>query len=211
MPKSLSTKLDTYILLLIVALEAIFWGKQSSRWKRASLLFSGTVFLSIAAYSIMNFYTGSLQIVFPRKFANPMLSQMGVVTLCGAIFLCDSAAFFIGKAFGQHHFSSISPHKTIEGAIAGFVTALVISIVGWYFFADVTHFPVYYGIIMGVTIGIFAQLGDLTVSIIKRYFHVKDASQIIPGHGGILDRFGNVFFVAPLLNLYFAILTRIHG
>jgi phosphatidate cytidylyltransferase len=206
---ALSNKLDIYILLVIVAAESAFWGRYTERWKRASLLFSGVIFLSIAAFSIFNLYHGSLQTIFPRRFASPMLSQLGIVTICAGVFMCDSAAYFIGRAFGKHHFSKISPKKTIEGSIAGFITALVVCTAGWYFFADTTRYPLLLGVAMGILVGVFAQLGDLLVSLIKRYFQVKDASNIIPGHGGVLDRFDSIFFTAPVLNLFFMIITKL--
>lgn len=205
------SQLDTYILLIIVAAESIIWGKRTGRWKRASLLFSGTIFLSIAGLSTLNFYHGSLQSIFPRRYSSSMLSQLGIVTICTSVFLCDSAAYFIGNFWGKHHFSSISPKKTVEGSIAGLIAAIIASSLGWYFFAETSRYPWILGLVMGIIIGIFAQLGDLLVSLIKRYFKVKDASNIIPGHGGILDRFDSVFFTAPILNLLFILITRIAG
>ena len=67
------------------------------------------------------------------------------------------------------------------------------------------------GLIMGLLIGVSAQAGDLLVSLIKRYFKVKNASELIPGHGGILDRFGSVFFTAPTLGLFFWIVNKFAG
>ena len=199
---------DTYILLILVALEAALWGRNTGRWKRASLLFSGTSFLIIALFSMLDFYDDPFQIIFPAQFDHSMLSQLGIIFLVGAIFLCDSAAFFIGSLFGKHHFSSISPKKTIEGSVAGLVTSTLTVGIGWYFFAD-DKYPLLLGIILGLLTGIFAQIGDLLVSLIKRYFKVKDSSNLIPGHGGILDRFDSVFFAAPIINLYMIIITRL--
>lgn len=197
-----------YILLIIVALEAFLWGKYTGRWKRASLLFSGTIFLLIALTSLYVFYDDPFQKIFIPKFESQMLSQLGIISILAAIFLCDSAAYFAGSLFGKHHFSTISPKKTIEGSIAGLLTAVIICSLGWYFFAD-DKYPLIYGIILGVLIGIFAQIGDLLVSLIKRYFSVKDSSNIIPGHGGILDRFDSLFFTAPIVNLYLIIIDKI--
>jgi phosphatidate cytidylyltransferase len=139
-----------------------------------------------------------------------MVSQMGLVTVFLAVFLCDSAAYFVGSWIGKHHFSSISPRKTIEGSVGGLCAAIIISTVGWYLFADPLY-PRSLGIVMGVLIGVFAQAGDLLVSLMKRYFKVKDASDIIPGHGGILDRFDSVFFTAPILSVFFALVERVWG
>lgn len=199
---------DTYILLILVALEAVVWGKHTGRWKRASLLFSGTSFLIIALFSMLDFYDEPFRKIFPAQYAHSMLSQLGVVFVVGSIFLCDSAAFFAGSLFGKHHFSSISPKKTVEGGIAGLVVSTITVGIGWYFFAD-DKYPLILGIILGLLTGLFAQIGDLLVSLIKRYFHVKDTSNLIPGHGGILDRFDSVFFAAPIINLYVIIINRV--
>ncbi len=205
--KIIPTKIDIYILMLIVALEAFIWGRNTGRWKRASLLLSGTVFLYIAFATCADFYSPVFQGVFDRNSDHMLLSQLGIVTVLMAIFLCDSMAFFAGSLFGKHHFSSISPKKTLEGAAAGFIAAIVTMTAGWYFFAD-AKYPLWNGVLLGVFIGIFAQLGDLTVSLMKRYFEVKDASDIIPGHGGVLDRFDSMFFTTPVVALYMIILHK---
>ncbi len=197
---------DMYVLLLIVAAESVIWGRYSGRWKRASLLYSGTVFLSYASYSLVNFYQPPFQTVFPP--GSPLLvSQLGIITVIAAVFMCDTAAYFAGNFWGKHHFSSISPHKTVEGSAAGLVAAMVITAAGWWLFAD-NQYPIWLGMIMGLLIGVIAQAGDLLVSLMKRYYRVKDASNLIPGHGGILDRFDSLFFSAPIVNLFLIIVVR---
>lgn len=202
---SFSMKVDLYILLLLVAFEAIVWGRESSRWKRASLLFSGTIFLTLAGFSLLAFYEAPFEIIFISPFKTSMLSQLGLVTVYGAVVACDSAAYFIGSLIGKHKLTSISPRKTIEGSIAGLIAAMIVVLVGWYFLAS-PRYPLFLGALLGLLVGFFAQAGDLLVSTIKRYFQVKDASDIIPGHGGVLDRFDSIFFAAPIINL-FCILT----
>jgi phosphatidate cytidylyltransferase len=73
------------------------------------------------------------------------------------------------------------------------------------------EYPLGLGVIMGILIGISAQAGDLLISLIKRHFSVKDASDLIPGHGGVLDRFGSLFFAAPTLGLFFWIVHKVMG
>jgi phosphatidate cytidylyltransferase len=163
----------------------------------------------ISGIAVLRFYQDPFQFFF-RDFAQPMLSQMGIIVVVGATFLCDTGAYVAGSLWGKHHFSTISPNKTIEGAIGGFVAAVIVGITGWIFFAK-PQYPLVIGIIMAILVGIFAQLGDLLVSLIKRYFNVKNASELIPGHGGILDRFGSIFFVAPVTWLFFWLVNRILG
>lgn len=206
--KLFSFKIDTYILLMVVAAEAFIWGKNTGRWKRASLLFSGTLFLVTALFSLLEMYADPFQKIFSNSFTHPMLSQLGIVTVITAIFMCDSAAYFAGSFFGKHHFSSISPKKTLEGSAAGLVASMITTAIGWHFLVP-SQYPIYIGLILGLFIGFFAQIGDLLVSLMKRYFEVKDASNIIPGHGGILDRFDSVFFTAPVINIILILADKI--
>lgn len=207
-----NARFDTFILFMIVAGEAIIWGKKSGRWRRASLLFSGMAFMSIAGFSMLSFYDEPFQTVFKSRFSNPLASQMGIVIVCGAIFLCDTAAYFTGSLIGKHHFSNISPRKTIEGSIAGLAAAVLVTTLGWpLLIAESANnkYSIACGVLLGINIGIFAQAGDLIVSVIKRYFRVKNASELIPGHGGILDRFDSLFFAAPVVHLFSSIFARI--
>jgi CDP-diglyceride synthetase len=206
----LPTSLSIYLLLMLVALEAFFYGKKTKRrWNRASLFFSGNVFLYICGLAWLYFFQEPFRDLF-KYYSAPMLSQIGIVVVVAATFLCDTGAYVVGSLMGKHHYTTISPNKTIEGSIGGFLAAVIATTVGWYFFAN-PRYPLIAGIILGILIGLFAQLGDLLVSLIKRYFGVKDASDLIPGHGGILDRFGSIFFAAPIIWLYTWCIHRIMG
>jgi len=204
--------LSIYILLMVVAFETFLWGRKSMqrRWMRASLFFSGLAFLFIAGISLLSFYQEPFQTLFRRISDHSMLSQMGIVTVLTSIFMCDSGAYIVGSIWGKTHFSTISPKKTVEGSIGGLAAATIVFCIGWYFLRA-QNLPFWLGIILGLLIGVFAQLGDLLVSLMKRYFRVKDASDIIPGHGGILDRFDSVFFTAPVISLSAWIIHRIFG
>lgn len=108
--------------------------------------------------------------------------------------LTDTFALFTGKYFGKHKLSSISPKKTIEGSIGG---SLIGSIITTIVYAGLTGFWDSFLVILGVTLllSILGQIGDLFFSSIKRICGIKDFSNLIPGHGGILDRLDSVFFV----------------
>jgi phosphatidate cytidylyltransferase len=204
----LPTTLSNGALLVIAAFEAFFFGKDAKfgRWKRMSLFFCGTVFLSIACDSMINLYEAPVQTLFngPKVW---IFGYLDVVIIITATFMCDSAAYFAGSTIGKRHFSAISPNKTIEGSVAGLIAAIAVMSIGWIFIRN-PKYPVILGPIIGVLIGVTAQAGDLLASLIKRYFHVKDASQIIPGHGGILDRFDSLFFTAPVLYLFAWLFVR---
>jgi phosphatidate cytidylyltransferase len=198
---SIPLRYSIFVLLMIVAFEAIVWGeKNSGRWKRASLSFSATVWLYIAGVSILYLFNPDFNSFF-RSYKHEMFSRIGFGIVIGSILLCDTMAYFVGSQWGKHHFSNISPNKTIEGSAAGFATAFIVCLVCWIIFRNPAY-PWYLGIFMGLILGVFAQVGDLLVSLMKRYFKTKNASEILPGHGGILDRFGSIYVAVPTLGLF---------
>lgn len=109
----------------------------------------------------------------------------------------DTFAYFSGKIFGKHKlYPEVSPNKTIEGAIGGIIGCTIISLI--YF--DYLRINKYiYIIIFSVSASIFSMAGDLVASKIKRENKIKDFGNMLPGHGGILDRFDSVLFVAPIV------------
>ncbi|MCI0514391.1 phosphatidate cytidylyltransferase, partial [candidate division KSB1 bacterium] len=115
--------------------------------------------------------------------------------------ICDTAAYFVGVAFGKHKlFFRVSPNKTVEGGVAGFVFALLTMIpVQTYLLPDVSLVHL---LVIGFICGTFGQIGDLAESLIKRDAGQKDSSNLLPGHGGMFDRFDSLFFTAPLAYLY---------
>lgn len=120
------------------------------------------------------------------------------------IWAADIGAYTMGKSFGRTKLSQISPKKTVEGAVFGILGSLIVAELGaWYF-----HFPVWQisGVMLGILIGITSLLGDLTESMMKRDAGVKDSGQLIPGHGGILDRTDSYVFTAPLVYYFFTLL-----
>ncbi len=123
------------------------------------------------------------------------------------IWTCDTMAYFGGKFFGKHKLSEISPKKTWEGSITGFIFTVITSYL-FYFFSD-GKITLTDSIVIGFIIGVFSQIGDLFESLFKRKLDVKDSSHIIPGHGGVLDRFDSLIFVAPLLFLYLELTKNI--
>ena len=142
----------------------------------------------------------------------------GFVYFSGVLILCfawggDTAAYFAGRAFGKHKLAPVvSPHKTVEGAIggvcgsiaAGMVLTLVYALLSARYHVITFHVQPYHYLILAVMGGIASVLGilgDLFASAVKRQMGIKDYGTIFPGHGGILDRFDSVMFVAPFVSI----------
>ena len=120
----------------------------------------------------------------------------------------DTFAYLIGKAFGKHKFTDVSPKKSIEGCIGGLVGGTLLMLGYTYIINTYMNFNISYLAIIPISILLSAigQIGDLAASTIKRYAGVKDFSNLIPGHGGMLDRLDSVIFVAPFAFFFFTIL-----
>lgn len=111
----------------------------------------------------------------------------------------DIFAFVTGKLIGKHKFTRISPNKTIEGCIGGTIGAIAMVLVYTLICNKIWNLQINYIYIslIGVVLSIIGQIGDLSASCIKRYTEIKDFSNLIPGHGGMLDRIDSVLFIAP--------------
>ncbi|NLR10101.1 MULTISPECIES: phosphatidate cytidylyltransferase [Lactobacillaceae] len=130
---------------------------------------------------------------------------VSLVALLYALFIVwttDSGAYMIGRKLGKHKLAPhISPNKTWEGSIGGSLVATIVGSVFWYFF-PIGHYSLVVMIILTLIFSIVGQFGDLVESALKRYYGVKDSGKILPGHGGILDRFDSLLLVLPVIHLF---------
>ncbi|MGI6452085.1 MAG: phosphatidate cytidylyltransferase [Syntrophomonadaceae bacterium] len=116
----------------------------------------------------------------------------------------DTGGYLFGKAWGKHKMvPSLSPGKTWEGALGSVLLSTFISLAFFHFYA-VDKYNLAYALLLGIMASVIAQLGDLFMSGIKRFFGVKDSGKIIPGHGGVLDRFDSFILVAPWIFIVFS-------
>ena len=119
----------------------------------------------------------------------------------------DVFAYFVGKYFGTHKFSKISPNKTIEGCIGGTIGSAALILIYTIICNNVFNLNINYIAItfMAIILSIIGQIGDLAASSIKRYVGIKDFSHLIPGHGGMLDRIDSLIFIAPFAYFLFSL------
>lgn len=125
---------------------------------------------------------------------------------------CDTCAYYTGRFFGKKKLCpKVSPKKTVEGAIGGVIgSTMACSLFGSFAIIMGIPMPLYHYIILGVLCGAFCQFGDLAASSIKRYAKVKDYGNLIPGHGGILDRFDSILFSGVVVYYYLVFVAAIY-
>ena len=132
-----------------------------------------------------------------------------MVFICS--WVCDTCAYCVGVLIGKHKMApKLSPKKSVEGSIGGITGSAVIGAVFAYFLQNSIHSQMNLMVIfavIGAAGAVISQVGDLAASAIKRNHDIKDYGKLIPGHGGILDRFDSVIFTAPVIYFLFVILV----
>jgi phosphatidate cytidylyltransferase len=157
----------------------------------------GTWLLSIVYISTP---FGLLSLMDSTKFVGAPAANYAIIIMA-MVWVSDTAAYFGGRTFGKHKLAErISPKKTWEGSIFGFAFTIITGIVIKNFLYP--EFSYTHILAISVITGIFSQIGDLFESNLKRSVQVKDSSQLIPGHGGFLDRFDSLLFAVPAVYIY---------
>lgn len=142
----------------------------------------------------------------------PLLKVIGkphwIVLTLAIAFFSDTVAYFFGRAFGKRKlYEAVSPKKTLEGAFGGVLGSLLATVgLGAMWLAP--DLSIGHAVVLGVLANVCGQAGDLVESMIKRTYGVKDSSNLLPGHGGMLDRIDAMVYVAPIVYVY---ITRVAG
>ncbi len=184
---------SAYLSLLICAI-CIFiltlLRKGGGEWKGAGV---GPLYIGVPILCLMNL----------RAIDGEGLALTAILFF--VVWATDTGAYFAGRTIGGPKIAvSISPNKTWAGLIGGMISAAVVSSVSVTYFIE-QEIPVWQTAGAGALFAVFAQIGDFAESAWKRHFEIKDASNVIPGHGGVLDRLDGVLFVAPALYLIVSI------
>jgi len=178
------TKIDLALISILILLTYIVVVKNKFTFDDAAFSILGALYLGIGFFYFIETRMAGIEYV---------------IFALGIIWTTDSGAYFTGKKFGKKKlWPDISPNKTVEGFIGGIVTAIVFALL----FQLLSPFPISFLALIIVTIiaSVFGQIGDLVESALKRQYQVKDSGNLLPGHGGILDRFDSLLFVLPLLH-----------
>lgn len=195
--------LATSVLTLMIEM----WRNKPQALFNVSTTLMGIIYVSLGFASLI--YLRQCQL--DGTLATIATSDLGfrfVAIMFVSVWMCDSMAYFVGMAIGRHKiFPRVSPKKSWEGSIAGMIASIATFGLGatWY----MPSLELHHALICGLIVGVGGQLGDFAESWLKRDAEVKDSSQLIPGHGGVLDRFDSVLFVAPMLVIYAALLTLV--
>lgn len=182
----------------------------------ASLIFFTYLMLNMKSITnlkpAITFVLGVMIAFFFNSMSAIRAMNNGLYLLLAAVLvsvITDIAAYFVGKGFGKHKLAPvISPKKTIEGSIGGTVlSTLILMIIAYILHANnVVTVDFGIGAIYLILASIIGQFGDLSMSVIKRINRTKDYGNVLPGHGGILDRFDSLLFVLPFTYLFFCLL-----
>ena len=174
---------------ILIAVELFRQPKPS--WMQIAAGFSAFIYIALP-FGLMNslFWLGSGNMSFPWI----------LLALFVLVWTNDVFAYLVGSAIGKHKlYEKLSPKKTWEGSIGGFLFTLGFA---WIFSVFASNLDLIHWLWLGVIISVAASLGDLAESLLKRNADVKDAGTILPGHGGILDRFDAVLFATPFVFFY---------
>lgn len=182
-------------------------GYDFTKFEHVAIAFTASILIPFGLTTVIQFRDLYLVSSLFTKEAGIYILFMGAISAWGT----DSGAYLAGRAFGKHKMApKISPKKTTEGAVGGIVFSLVLNLAAFFLFQAITKqqpMPWWLVVLITVPVSFLGMMGDLSASVIKRNYGVKDFGKIFPGHGGVMDRFDSALFTFSAL--YAIILTYI--
>ena len=186
----LNLEMPIFIFAIIALMSAFVFTYPKYEIKDIAITFFGIIYVSYMmsfVYQIRNIEEG--------------IYLVWLIFICS--WGCDTSAYCVGMTMGKHKLAPVlSPKKSIEGAVGGILGASLLGLI----FALITKTNITQIMIISACGAVISQIGDLAASAIKRNYKIKDYGKLIPGHGGILDRFDSVIFVAPIIYYLLTIL-----
>ncbi|ELK44776.1 phosphatidate cytidylyltransferase [Halobacillus sp. ACCC02827] len=183
--EDLITKSEITLLAVLVLLSYTVLVKNRFTFDDAGFLLLSAIYIGMGFNYLIETQQAGLEYVFFSLFV---------------VWATDTGAYLFGRSFGKHKlWPQISPKKTIEGSIGGIVLACIVAVLfQWVYPLDHSLIVI---LLVTILVSIAGQIGDLVESAFKRHYAVKDSGKILPGHGGVLDRFDSLIFILPILHL----------
>jgi phosphatidate cytidylyltransferase len=181
------TKVEAVLFGVLVLLAYTVLTKNTFSFDEAAFVMLSTLYLGMGFFCFIEI----------RNFSGIDMIFYAI----GVIWSTDSGAYFIGKSLGKRKlWPEISPNKTVGGFVGGIVVSVIFAVI----YQMITSFTDSYILILITTVflSVFGQIGDLVESALKRHYQVKDSGHILPGHGGMFDRFDSFLFVMPLMYFF---------
>ena len=182
------------LVLVSLSIAVFHAGDMSKSLMTVSVTLLGVLYVALLAGSLVG-------VRMLEDGQTPKLAAKLLTAFFAMVMMTDTGAYYTGRAIGRHKLAPrVSPGKTIEGSVGGFIAAAIAGVVcREVFFPEI---PLLHVIALGVIIGIVGPIGDLAESMLKRGAGVKDSGVIFPGHGGMLDRIDSLLFCAPVIYYY---------
>jgi phosphatidate cytidylyltransferase len=186
-----------FAALVIASLAA---GLTRAEYMKRSLASAGATVLGVSYVALLAGFLAGVRMIPDPPGLGHLASKL-ITLFLAMVMMTDTGAYYTGRAMGRHKLAPrISPGKTVEGAVGGFIAAVIAGpLCRVAFFSQL---PLLDSLLLGASIGILSQVGDLAESMLKRGSGVKDSSHLLPGHGGMLDRLDSILFCAPLIYYY---------
>lgn len=193
------TIMAIWIILLWSMLRTLRLWHSNQSFVPATFSLLGVIYIGVSFLHLILLRQTEIASLIKTIFGEMSFGEIYLWVAFLATWASDTFAYFFGTAFGKHKLApTISPHKSIEGVLGGLIGAILsIVIFGYY-----TEIPLVHRIAAGALVGLIAPIGDLAESALKRFCGVKDSGTLLPGHGGVLDRFDSIMFSVPIIYYY---------